>query len=383
MRRLAILGCAVLLLAGCVDLETAYGVTDPARGSVNGCSALFNRLSARTSLHRTWQLTPRLENTDLLVHLARRSGLPADDACTWLREWIEDGDRRTAVLILRDGNLAPFLCRRWAGEARHEAATAEELPAAALTALAERLEARAIAEEEPEWAATVQHCPLFAVMPAPRQRPLAVDGLSTPPLAMTAGLAISAEDATALVEAERPDHVRVPWAIQVPFGDGRLVVVANATPLLDGALADRQARRLAAGLLDRLLDPAWPHAHCTWVQELRVRESEPQALNPMLRLFTTDPFRWVAWHGMVLVLLGLWAAAAWLGRREEPRDVRAQRFGAHVDALAGHLRDRRQHAWCARTIARLRGLPAPPPEIRNEARARAWLAEMLIRERKP
>jgi hypothetical protein len=73
------------------------------------------------------------------------------------------------------------------------------------------------------------------------------------------------------------------------------------------------------------------------------------------------------------VVLAL-SSAAWLGRREAPRDRRQDRFSRHVLALAARLRDAGQATWCARAIARVvlrhRG---PAPALGDAAAARAWL----------
>ena len=371
------------LLTGCGDLQTRYGTTDPSRQSVNGCSALVARLTERTHLHRAWQLSPHLDNADLIVHLADEPGLPSDDACAWLTRWLLARNQRTVVLILRDGNLAPFLCHRWAEEARMEASRAGAGQAEAeqrrLSDLATLLDQRASLEAESPWTTTNrQTCSLFSVGVTPPRCPLDVDGLT--PLAMTIGVVPWGPGAVTIATARFADQTTVPYAISLPMGGSRLLVVANATPLLDGALADPQARKLTARIIEAILGDA--PKQTAWVQELRVRTGEPEPANPMSQLFTADPFRWMAWHLTAWVLIALWASAAWLGRREDPRNARAQRFGTHVDTLAGHLRDGHHQVWCARAIARLRGLPEPPAGG-DENNVRHWLVEHAQRSPRP
>ena len=72
-----------------------------------------------------------------------------------------------------------------------------------------------------------------------------------------------------------------------------------------------------------------------------------------MALLTRPPVSWITWHMIVLLVVLALAGAAWLGRREAPRDARHDRFSRHVQALAGRLRDAGQASWCARVIARV------------------------------
>jgi hypothetical protein len=381
--RLPLLLLALVLLAGCSDLDTSYASTEGK--SINGCSGLLAALEQRTTLRRAWQLSPRLdEGPEILVHLSPSLGMPDTPAITWLRTWLEAEDGRTCVLILRDGNLSPWLLGRWASEAESESYRVGGPAGEALQILAERCRARANAEIETPWPANGGDSSLFRVESAARQHPVGLSLGKSPlpvPASMTAGSRLAARDGTAVISARMPDGTAVPWMLSVPVGDSRLLVVANATPLLDGALPDKAARHLCNTVIDEILadhDGGEPPV-CAWLASLRVRSGDPEPMNPVKRLLTTDPFRLPAWHALVLVLAMAAAGAIWLGRREPPPDRRSRRFGAHVDALGGHLRDGGHANWCVRTIARLRGLP-PPPHLDTADDARRWLAETLERK---
>lgn len=390
----------VLLLAGCGDpLVTTYGAVDV--GSVNGLTVLQGAIRERTRLRRFHLLSPRLDkDCQLLIHVARQPGVPDEEACAWLQEWLEDQDGRQAVLVLRDGNLAPWLCRRWALQAQGEALRSGDQ---GLSILARRLDRRAQDEEEPLLAAPAEipskpdaaadddrerkacmvrpgplHSPLIDLKPGPRLHPSSLNGLDLRqvPLAMTAGTRVTmkTKDVRPLVEVRFADGTApVAWAQYGHCKSSRLVVVANAMPLLDGALPDPAARQLSAQLVEHILAFHRSRPACAWVNTLAVRSDEPEPSNPMALLFGVPPVSWCTWHALAALILALASVAWWLGRREAPRDRRPDRFIRHVLALAEQLRTQDQAAWCARAIARCRGLP-PPPHLPDAAAARAWLA---------
>lgn len=318
------------------------------------------------------------------------------------------------MLILRGGSLTGWLCRRWAEEARAEA---RRLPAEAakLEALAERLERRAQVEERDKVLDLKGgDCPLFRLERRAPVVPTGISGLglSDVPLAMriTGSLSVGAEPSPtqddqpvpATSPASSPVTRRdndafstlialtttvgtggveatpgtVPWAIAIPHGESRLVVVLDALPLLDGAQPDAAARTLLHALVDEVTAFHGGQPHTTWVRWLRVR-GEGGPPNPMLAVLTSPPISYISWHFVVFLVVLALAGAAWLGRREAPAESRHDRFSRHVLALATRLRDGRHAAWCARAIARaaLRHRQ-PPPTLLDDAEARRWLLSL-------
>jgi len=177
---------ALVLISGCGDpLDSRYGVSDP--GSINGCAVLHDLFKSRSNLRDAEVIGPRLQaDGELLIHVVRYASVPDDEACEWLKEWLNDRDGRQAVLILRGGTLTTWLCRRWAAEARAEA---QRLPigAAQLEALAERLDQRAAAEDDSRQLDTDDGtCPLFTLKRRTAVVPGAITGLGLTkvPLAM-------------------------------------------------------------------------------------------------------------------------------------------------------------------------------------------------------
>ncbi len=361
-----LLPIAIAVIAGCGDLDTAYGQRDGT--SVNGARVLHGALAGWSDLRDAWLLSPRLAERDLLVHLATGTELPTDAACTWLGDWLAAGSApRQAVVILRDGNVAPWLCRRWAGEA-----TVEHRDD-----LAARLRRRAELEEHDRQPAsgpplTTDLFTLVRGGPQPVQH-LTGLGLSAPPPTLTLGASLDpGKDGESLLIADGR-----PLAVAWPVGEhGRLVVVATATGLLDGALADIRGRAFAGALLSEL--QRWHGAArpaAAWVGSLRVREKEPEDLD-LLSFLRRGPFGGTLWHLLALLVLVVLGRAAWLGRREAPRTATRVRFATHVDALARHLaRDPARAAGPAATaIAAAWGRAAPPVPPTSAGDARAWLA---------
>ena len=365
---------AALLLAGCGDLETTYG----ARGidSVNGLDVLHARLAAALPTTVLGRLSPRAEDRDLLIHVARGSQLPDPVACTWIREWLEDGEERQFVLVLRDGAVASWLCRRWAAEARAEAAK-QPAQSAELEAAAKRLDERAEREDDDDVALAgpevVRTCELFTVTGRTPVSPTRLAGWwnGPAPLPMRLAAVPSAPDAETLVTADGQA-----WVIAVPFGDSRLVVVAGATALLDASQVDHHARALTAALISGLTTSGTPRK-AAWIDHLGVRSNEePKAPNILALLFGTPPFSWVAFHLLALVLVFLAWKATWLGRTEAPRDRRVERFSRHVDALALHLRQARALRAVVEAIAKAVGRKPPPPAALATGEAFAAVQEL-------
>jgi hypothetical protein len=183
---------------------------------------------------------------------------------------------------------------------------------------------------------------------------------------------------TASTGADRVEGTtgKVAWAITIPYGDSRLIVVLDALPLLDGAQPDPAARRLLEALVDHITDFHDESPHATWVRHLRVR-GEGGPPNPMLAVLTSPPVAYISWHFVAFLVVLALAGAAWLGRREAPAETRHDRFSRHVLALAERLRDGRHAAWCARAIARaaLRHRQ-PPPALLTDDEARRWLISL-------
>ena len=369
MTRCAPILAIALCLCACSDLDTTYGARTGA--SINGVRVLREELEARTELRDAWLLSPHSADADLLFYFATDHDLPDTKASIWLRNWLADGEAsRQVVIVLRDGNVTAPLCRRWAADMR----------ASARSDMAALLETRARAEENDHLAVPkdVSDTDLFVVATretAPVQK-LDGLGLSEVPTLLTLGAWLEPEDKGNVLISADDAPLAVSWAI----GErGRLLVVANATALVDGALPDPRARKLLQALLDEIVrfhGAAKPKA--VWLGSLRVRDAEPPDLN-MLSFLWMSPFAWPLWHLLALLVVVVLARAAWLGRKEALRDREMARFLRHVDALAAHMaraagKDPAVAYDAAAAIAAATGRAPPPHTVRSADDAIAWLA---------
>jgi hypothetical protein len=406
--RASIVILLALVLCGCgPDLVTDYAATDARQASVNGVTALHAGFEADWELRRSWMLSDRLDDqqTTCLIHVAQSSGPPSVAAQRWLRTWLEAESGRQAVIILRDGNVAPFLCRRWAGEARSEALRVGPPLDVPLVELATRLDRRAEDEEDP----MASPGPASAAIPVrarsrrtdddPEADPeseidgedlgLSVVGARRQPVIALAGLGLTTAPATleigsvpqahgmhTLVQATTAFGQPQPLIAELDVGSSRLVVVANATGLVDGALPDPAARALLAALRQDLVEYRSQHSvarGAAIVGRLTVRRGEDDGLDMLSLLFSKPPISWVAWHLLgVLTIFLLWKGRH-LGRRQPIDDRQHDRFERHVDALAGHLRDQHAARAAASALATWHALPGQPPADADAAAQAAWL----------
>jgi hypothetical protein len=387
--RLAPLLAVLTLLVGCgKDFSTTYGTTDPAQKSVNGVVLLRHACAQVWQLRASWMLSPRLEDDGLgcLIHVMSDPGLPDASAVAWLYDWLDAVPGRQAVIVLRDGNIAPWLCTRWAGQARSEAKRVGPPEDQTLITLAERLERRAISEAEPTavaaelgFLAAPAHDDPDEDLSAEIDDPTAMLDLiprASTPVARISGLGLTAVPPTLTIGAApsrtglaplvtvdpRGGGMAVPLISAEDIGESRLILVANATGLVDGAQADPAARALLAALVGEINEYAHDHQAPTgaaWVGRLAVRHGEEEQVDMLSLLFATPPISYVAWHLIAALAVFLLWRGRFLGRREAPPPVDRQRFISHVAALAEQLAHGRHARAAAAEIAAWRGLPPP------------------------
>lgn len=376
--RLALIVVGALALGWLLSaVISAYGVRDPlittyaspAPGSVNGIALFQSQVMRRFAGEGATRLREaKLHDRDLLVHVARDSDLPDADTCTWLRDWLGKAADRQALVILRDGAVAPWLCQQWGDQAEAEAqrqdAAGDAVAARIHRDAATRLHTRARSESDQEshhspWNQAISpglvpvgggtneertRCALFAlrqVTAAPVQRlsgPWAGGGV---PPSLRLRSALAAERGTTLLAAD--GNI---LALEIRAGSSRLMVVANATALLDGALVDPAARALVGTILDDLERHGASKA--AWVHRLVAGgEAPPEGF---AKLFAR-PFVWATLHALALLVAYLGWRAVWLGRRSPATGRSLERFARHIDALAAHLRERSAMRPCLEAIA--------------------------------
>ena len=372
--RVALLA-AMLLFSGCTDLQTGYG--ERMTGSINGWRVLRGRFAEEFALREVARLDQRTAEVQMVVHVAENSGLPDPEAVTWLEQWLSERPRRQAVLILRDGTMTAWLCRRWAEELRVEMATADAQRKKILIEQIKRLEECTLYDSDTDFPFYVlsQESGPLRLEPTPVFTPTRLDGLvaaSAPPF-LQFRQRLSAPLAQVLATVATSDESR-PWAVSIPYGGSRLVVVASALPFLDAAQVDHTCRRLLTGLLDALRTFAANEdtVSVAWVRTLATGPvADPPAPNILAMLFGRPPFNYVVFHLLALVLVLIGGRMLWLGRTEAPARGDLQRFGRHVAAFADHLRRARATSEVLTALAAVLRRPPPTEDARADAFAAA------------
>ncbi len=361
---------ALLALTGC-DLDTSYATLR--QRSVNGAGVLTDTWVSAFDAKKLSKLSERLDHCDLLVHIAVTRDPLDQESNEWIQAWLEAEGGRQFVLVLRDGAPSGWLCRRWADECDAAAlATADADHTSELEQQAARMRERATEED-------VEHAPalpdgersegdLFSLIGRRREvgGPFTgeLDG-AAPPMMSIGSTPTPGEYDEVLVAVGG-----APYAVGIPIGESRLVLIVNATPLLDGALVHADARRLLAALTGAI--SGWRDdepSGAALVRRLHVGDGETPPPNPLAMLFATPPFSYAVYHFLAFAVVLLAWKALWLGRVAPPSDRPLERFARHVDALAFHLRARR--AWRGSLEALARHLRRPVPAADDVTAARA------------
>lgn len=339
MTRRLVVFAVLMVLSGCADLQTEYG--DRTLGSINGVRVLYARCDETFALREVSRLGKRTDAFDVLIHVALYQGLPDTETLQWLEHWLAERPQRQVVLILRDGTMTPWLCRRWAEELRAELAHAPESERDRIQRHIDRLNEHAMYDNDAEF-------PFFVAEQV--AGPLRLQ--STPPT--------TAERVHGLIEAPAPPFLDLryemtadggrplielddrAWALAIPYASSRMIVVSSGQPLVDAAQVDRTSRRLLAALLTEVETFSGDHAdrlQAAWVRRLVVGAAEdPPPPNILAMLFGRPPFNYIVIHLLVLVIAFIAVKALWLGRTEAPPAGDLQRFRRHIAAFAAHLR---------------------------------------------
>jgi hypothetical protein len=364
-------GAALMLLAGTSgcqpELETGYGrAEDPGyRRSVNGTAALVDLVRQRGHQVFSWdQLSPSLSRrADVIVWFPDDPEAPRPEAVTWLERWLSDKPGRTLVYVLRDFDAEASY---WA-RVRPSAPPDQQPLIDARLARAERVYRRNTIAQP------IEH-PWFRVAEPRNRRP--VKELAGEPRWL-AGLFASA------TQLELNSGLRVRRRAKIllrsgtdalvarqRLGEGRLILVANGSFLLNLPLLNHEHRKLAGKLIDEL----GPKAKTVAFLESspggpRVAKEEPAAHPPSgLALFGVWPLGWILAH--VIALGMVFACSRWpiFGRPKTPETEPASDFGRHVAALAEHFRRTGDERYAQAQVDRYRGTQGlAPAEARQGA----------------
>jgi hypothetical protein len=127
------------------------------------------------------------------------------------------------------------------------------------------------------------------------------------------------------------DRLLVRWRRR----DATILVLASATPLLNGSLVDPGNRQLAEDVATLL--PTGSRlllAGSTFVDDAGDDSAAEDEEPSLWRLLGIQPLPWVAVHAVAAVAVFCWSTAPIFGRPRRTSPVHAQDFGHHVEALA-------------------------------------------------
>ena len=405
-RLLCIIALAALCLSGCKELEVEYD--SPSSQSINSFSALKHIWKEQFAFRRHRNRTNRLDECDLIMHIVSdlhsnpfaaagvhiETDIEIEDEeldiderspTEWLRDWLSEKDQRQFVLVLRDGNIAPQLCREWASEFDQAAqkAASKDGPEAA-----ERLKKQA--EVLREIAVTQSTRPLvnsgaetsydfFDIQGRIQQSHKQVDGYlakncSAAPHTLFSRSSLEHDLAEALLYMDDRQFI-----LNIPIKNSRLLVIANASILVNGALVDKNARQILSNLNTFIAD--WEPQSAAWLQTMTAGyNNPPPPPNIIMMLFTKEPFNYAIIHGLIALILFLCWRATWLGRRQSQRQDIAEQFQQHVDALARHLQQGQRHNKQYQAIAKAIGKDDTSQHPHNDADAIDCLERLYQQE---
>jgi len=373
-RRLALVVAALTLCAGCSrELDGYYGRSGGMIGgeSVNGTAVLKEMFAEYGHSTNAWyRLSPRLHNkVDVIVWFPSDHGVPSQDACDWLYDWLDADVDRTLIYVGRDFDATPDYWRKM-----KQGAPPEQTPE--INRLLNEAQAAAQANRA---ALAPSECDWFRLQSdRPRRDVRTLTGDSAWIDGVDATKVEISLDAR-LVPLENLDYADEPPELLLasegdalvsrqPLGGGQLILVANGSFLLNMPLVNREHRKLAGSLIEEVGDDRYVmFLETTHAPE--ILDTEPELSLPTgLELLGIYPFGTILLHAMLLgVLYCFWRLPIFGLPRGVERESTGD-FGQHVTALGsllnkaadeGHARTRLAHVH--RILHPEAALPAEAP----------------------
>lgn len=387
---------ALALGCGASDLETRYGVrSGPGQSSVNGLFALGEMFKTAGHRVRSWRvMSPSLAKADVIVWAPDATwsstgpnqwGLapsaPSPEARAWLDAWLLHPAGGKTLIWIGPTHRAEELY--W--DAASRAAPAAERAAYRSRRTTARIEQRALYSQKPVIDACEGWFTLHASKDARRVRGLRgpwAEGVDARRAGVVSGGCVRPDERaqTLLADASgRPlvSQLRVPdmtddWAgvwdegAEVdPAAQGagsRVVVVENASFLLNASLVNHEHRKLAGRLVAHVGPPRRDVVFLEADAAPEVQEADPSDLPPTgLALLSVWPL------GLVLTQFAaaglVYALWRWpiFGEPRRLRQGSLTDFGQHVDALGRLLAATRDRAYAyAQVHKHLRPRDEPP-----------------------
>lgn len=341
---------ALLLLAlapvGCVPALPIDEDFDESRGdSINGTSALAEMFrQAGHKVRTSERLNDRVEEwADVLVRFSPEAGPPDATEGARLLDWLDEGSDRRLIFVPRDYDAGPefwaaMLAAQGPGRSPAWTAQVERNRAAAATRAAQPAKKSPTPAPAVAWF-DLRPNPGAATVAASLRGPWAegVDAAAAR-VAVHETFADAGEDV--LLADGDGGTLAMSWTLD---GTSRILAVANASFLLNGALANRARWPLAERVVGWAGDP--PRKVVFLDDDHLFGPGGSDGPPGMFHLLGIYPFDWIAAHLAVLGLAAALARAVRLGRPRPEPPSGADRPAAHPEALGGLLaRTRREDA---------------------------------------
>ncbi len=353
-------GVAALLLVACGagcdrDPDVRYGTVGGE--SLNGVSAFVQLLrdAGHETATRRWLSERMVGMHDVAVVFGHGFGRPDDTARELLGRFLAADGAQTLIFVIRDGDAAVDYWRTVATHAGLPEAKARQARRREREALAELRADLGVTfparDEAVDEAADDDELPLGYGLAA---RAAAVP----PPIEVDIGAAAGRPAVTARWELHRRlepprgtspvwTHAGEPLLVE-SRGDDRIMLLASATPLLNGGLVDPGNRRLARELVG-LLPTAARVVVVGSAEVLPQRDEKPGA--SAWRMLAVQPHPWIAAQALLAIGLFCWWRFPIFGRPRRESAGRPQDFGHHVEALGSLLRRSGDEGFARRRLA--------------------------------
>jgi hypothetical protein len=318
-------------------LETRYGQRSGpgATTSVNGTGVLGAMFEAAG--HKVVSmsaLSPRLSRwADCIVWFPDDFRPPSKPVRNWLEQWLSQAPGRTLIYVGRDFDAA---CWYW--QKILPLTSAEEKDQVRIRLAGARQSHELRRGDLPKSA----NCDWFTVRRGRGQRKVrTLSGedswlADVDPAKVEIQLAATLEpDDEADTLLKSGDDVLVSTATVGRGGVGELIVVANGSFLLNAMLVNREHRKLAGRLIDRIGPPRKKVAFLeSFSGGPPIRAKDPVNSSTGVEIFHLWPTNWILLHMAAVGILFCFARWPIFGRPREARGEPVADFGRHIDALA-------------------------------------------------
>jgi hypothetical protein len=259
---LVLTGLLLICAMGCgskTELNTEYGkISNQGQtASINGTRALAEMFRQQgLTVSRQLAISPRLHRFQTIIWFPDRRQVPSQEVVDALEEWLDEGYSRTLIYVGRDYEATLNYLEQVRDKTEIE--NQEEF----FRLIAEARVAELKVEEDVNQIVSAQQCDWFEQKPASRRKPAKrirgdlTKGVSAQRVYIEAGdLLLPPKDAEVeklLVVDGQPFVYSIP---SFEFSRNQVIVVSNASFLLNYGLTHAENRKLAGNLI-RYCDPA-------------------------------------------------------------------------------------------------------------------------------